>query len=479
MGINISSSIVSSLPDQKHVAQHAVGPQFDDRYYLRSGKTDTNRLRGKRCLVGFLIVGWMAASSSAAAMVMSENAGRMLNLFAVALYPLLLAGAFFYYERSKNRADRPWKGYITAFIACYCCLVAYGFLIGNSWRVRALDTVTLATVFGAFYLGRRDEVWEDAKLPVIFLTALSIVLSLVYTDSYVLVDRGILNSELGSQFETGLTLAPLFCIMSVGDRKLWRYYVLLLLSSGCLFVYLYFGRRGVSTRCFLEILCAAVILPSLLGMFKRVRLTIVMIGAFAVALLVYFPFDTLISRFVGSYGVVDTVTVDNERFIEQEYLLKEFSVWEMFVGRGIGGAFLINQEKTFVLDKIDATRSGRIVLHAGAWYPFLKGGAVFQLIYFLPLFLLMRAVFRWKQLDVITKATILAGGVMFPFQFIEGSPTYATPWVAFGIGLIMSRAQNAVEGLRGRPHLRPQRHPRKSYASVHSNPRHSRTANAP
>lgn len=415
----------------------------------------TYRGRARASLALFLATGWLAAASMALAVFAGDDFGRQVNMLTVGAYPILLLATLYFYGRSGGQPARPWLGYAIVFVLVWICLCVYGLVIDNSSRVIILDTLTFGTVLGSFWLGRRDEVWDDAKAPVMVLTALSILLAVWNTDSQVLTDRGILNEQAGSGFETGLILAPLFCLASVADRKVWRYYVLVLLSIGCLFTYLYFGRRGITTRCALEIFCATALLPAFLGMQRRTLTATAVLGVFAVGLWLYFPFDTLVRRFQGDYGIIDTLTIDNERLRESSLLIEEFSQWEVLVGRGVGGAFLVNAPRSFVLDKIDATRSGRVVLHAGAWLPFLKGGLLLQILYFLPLLALFFAAPRWRRLDPITKAALVGGLILFLFQFTEGSPTYSTPWVAFGIGLVMGRAQNAHQSLRLEP--QPQR----------------------
>lgn len=406
---------------------------------------DWNRLIGKCCLNAFLLIGWLLSISL---FIWEELAGesvaRGLNLYGGLGYPVLLGAAIFFYERSRRRAVRVWKGYATLFLLSFIGMAFYGSLRGNAIRVMIFDFMVFATFFGTFVLGRRDEIWEDSRSIVILLSGVSIAMAVTQVDSSVLFNRSILNESSGSYFETGLVLAPLFCIVAVFDRKVWRYYLLLALTAGCLFVYLYFGRRGVSVRCALELLIAALVVPMLIGKIRRGLLGGVVIVSVGIALLLYFPFGTLIDRYLGWRGVMSTVTVENERWNEVQLMMEEFSDLDFLIGRGVGGAFLVNADSPFFLDFIDQDSVGRFVTHAGAALPVLKGGVLFWTVYYLPMFVLFSRVFKWRRLDSVTMAALSAAFPLFSFQFIEGAPTYGTPWVAFGIGLVMSRAQNAL-----------------------------------
>ena len=410
----------------------------------RARGSDRNRMYGCCCINAFLLFGWVLSISQFVEYMVDERARKMVNQIGGAGYSMFLVAAVYFYERKRRSAVPLWSGYVYLFLISIVLLVIRGLFIANAPRVVGFDLMTFGTIFGVFVLGRREEVWDDVQPIIMALTGVSIVMALAYTDRHVLVERGILNEEIGSQFETGLILAPLFCIATFFDRKVWRYYIFLLLSAGCFFVYLYFGRRGISVRCAAELLIATVVLPVLAGSLRRAFVAGALAVCLGIALVAYFPFDTLIGRFQGTYGVLSTVTIENERWEEARILFEEFRAMEFLFGRGVGGAFAVNQSGWLILDRIDEIRSGRYVVHAGALYPFLKGGATFCLVYFLPIFVVFSRVLRWRQLDSITVGTLAAGVVFLGFQLVEGAPTYMAPWVSFGIGMIMSRAQNAV-----------------------------------
>lgn len=426
---------------------------------LRVG-LDSNRILGRYCLNAFLVIGWFVASSKFIALFAGERLGGMIGLYGLLVYPGFLAAAVFFYERSRHRGVRLWTRYLTLLLVCVLALAIYGAMRGNATRVMVFDVIGVATVFGAFVLGRRDEVWEDARTVIVVLTGVSVVTAILYTDSLILTNRSIINEQAGSHFEASLVLAPIFCIAAVFDRRVWRYFLLLALTMGCLFVHIYLGRRGISLWCAFELLIAAFVLPFLLGKQRRTLVTGGLIAGFAMALVFYFPFGTLINRYLGSYGIVVTVITENERWNEMRMMIDEFSPVELVIGRGIGGAFLVNNaEEIFASDIISGEDVGRIVTHAGAGLPVLKGGLVFWAVYFFPVLILLTGVFRWRQLDPLTLAALGAASVMFPFQFVDGAPTYSTPWLAFGIGLVMSRAQNAMPDRLPRRASRPDSRP--------------------
>jgi len=392
----------------------------------------------------FLVVAWFVAVAAFFQIQLGISVvGRVASL-GLLVYPVLLVLAVLTYERAEGEKVPLNRGYVLAFGALLLFMLLNGFAHGNALRVMYFDLITFVTIGSAFVLGRHDRVWFDIRPLVTVLTAVSIVLALVFTDAEVLRDRSILNLQAGSHFESVLTLVPVLAMIAVYDRaRLKWYFVLLCLSAGCVLTYLYFGRRGISVRAILELLIAAVVLPLLL------RRAVIAIGSvslavvFLIGLLAYFPFDVLTERFQGRYGVVTTVIYDNERWDEITQMAGELSPLEYVIGRGLGGAFLPNAITSFATDDIEGEQFGRLYPHVGAAMPFLKGGMVAMLVYFMPFFLLFRALGRWRALDWITLSAALAGIVMIGFHLIEGTSTYSTPWIGFGVGLIASRSQNA------------------------------------
>lgn len=393
-------------------------------------------------LQAFLVVGWLVTISRFLSVQVSDSVGSRVGLLGLFVYPLCLAAAVYFYERSPGPRLRISREYLLLFIGYLGFLVVYGFVLGNPLRLVAFDCFTYWTVVGAFILGRRDGVWRDMRMTVTVLTGLSVLLAIRFTDSLVLTDRSILNEQSGSQFEAALTLAPLLALVAATTEVRNRWYVpLLAITAGCLFVYLYFGRRGISVRCALELFAAAVLLPVLLRQQRRIALAAVGFILFAAAILLYFPFDVLIERFQGRYGVAATVLSENERWAEVGYLAEELHGVEWLMGRGMGGVFLSNQIQSLSVDTVSGDEFGRTSTHAGAALPFLKGGVFLFILYFFPLLRVIARLRNWRRLDPITLAAAISGLVLLAFQSIEGTITYSTPWVTFGIGLIMARVQ--------------------------------------
>lgn len=393
-------------------------------------------------LNAFLVIGWLVTVSRFIGTQISESLGARGGLLGLLIYPVCLGLAVYCYERIPGPKAPLHRNYLCFFVVLLALLALYGFRLGNAPRIIAFDLISYVTVLGAFILGRHDAVWRDARPVITVLSGLSVILAIIYTDSAVLTDRSILNDQSGSQFETALALAPLFAIFTAASERRDRWYLpLLLITGGCLLVYLYFGRRGISVRCALELLTAAVILPSMLRRHGRVTLVVSGFALFIGAIVAYFPFAVLIERFQGQYGVTSTVLLENERWAEVRDMASELSGVEWVFGRGMGGSFLTNQVQSLAMDTLVGDEFGRTSTHAGAALPILKGGLILLVVFFLPLVRVVGRLPRWRQLDPITLAAASAGLLLLCFQLIEGTITYSTPWAGFGIGLIMSRAQ--------------------------------------
>lgn len=400
-------------------------------------------------LLAFLGVAWVCTIGQALPNFIPGSLVRMISLGCLALYPILMLAAIWQLRAHKNWLSRSWFDYVMLFTVGTVALGFYGLLRGNAPRVTVFDFLAYLPVIGGLLLGRLDRVWSWLMPPVLLLTAVSVVMAVRLTDAQILTDRSILNNQVGSFFEGALTLAPLLAIVAASERRNRWYFPLLLASLGAVFVYLYFGRRGISVRAGVEVLCAAVIVPMIVGTTDRALRNVAILVGFVFVLLAYFPFDVLISRYLGRYGLMDTLTTDNARWSETLLLWQELNWWELIVGRGFGGVFLVDRIESYTLDEIGSGSFGKIGTHLGLALPFLKGGVVFAVVYFLPGLKLAGALRFFRNLDPITMGCAVAVPIWLATQTIEGALSYSTPWVGFGVGLLLSRAERV--GVPGGP----------------------------
>jgi hypothetical protein len=401
-------------------------------------KTRDTRLCSAMLIV-FLVLGWVVSSNRALPDILSTSATALVNIAGIILGPVALYFAF------KSRPDRHrplslrMKNYLWFGLFLVIALLVYGLIAGNANRAIVLDILALAPLLGGLLLGTDDEVWSLITPPVWILTMLAIGLGVTLTDSRILQDRSIINHETGTAFETLLTVLPVVAAMHASRKRTNWYFPMAFACFGILFVYLYFGRRGITLRATLEIVVVCVVAPLLARTNTRVVVSALAVMVFATGLLLYFPFDLLIDRYRGDSGVVSTVTDQNERWYEAGLLLDELNAAELFVGRGLGGAFSVGVDNGFYQDIIQGDRTGKVGTHAGAFWPVLKGGVCFALFYFVPCLFLFLGLASIRQLDPITRGAVLIAPIWFAFQFLDGSISYSQPWMGFGTGLLLSR----------------------------------------
>lgn len=396
---------------------------------------------GHWCVLVLLLVTWICTISQALPHFLPAGMARLVNLACLGLYPLLLLATIWILRVHTQWLTRGSFDYAVLLVVSLGALGCYGIVRGNSYRIAIFDFLAYLPVLGGFLLGRFDKFWRWIIPPVLLLTAVSIVGAVRFTDTQVLTDRSILVNQVGSFFEGSLTLAPLLAIITATERSNRWNFPLLVVSLGAFFVYLYFGRRGISVRAAAEIFCAAAVIPLLVRNDNRLIRNVAILGAFAVALLAYFPFEVLITRYLGRYGFVDTVTSDNARWAEALLLWQELNWWETIVGRGLGGTFLVDRIEVFSFDEIDSGSFGKIGTHLGLALPVLKGGILFAIVYFLPALRLTGALPWFRRLDPITQGCAVAAPIWLAAQLIEGAISYSSPWVGLGVGLLISRAE--------------------------------------
>lgn len=390
-------------------------------------------------LLAFVVLGYLCTIAPATRNVLGAGGAALLGVGTLLVYPIALAGAVWAYETRGPWAPPISLPLIGGWGLSLVGLIAYGILSESPMRLVAFDLINLSVVVCGFVLGRRDEVWREVRWPIALLSLLSAILCIVLTDSAVLTNRSLLNEQTGSVFEPTLAIVTLFAMVASADRKPAYYYFTLTASMAALLVYLYFARRGISVRCLIELVLAAILLPLLNHNRRRALLGAATVPVIVVTILLVFPLDTLISRFRGDFGLLDTLTARNERLYEARLMFQEFTFFDTVFGRGLGGSFLQNTvaAEEFVTEEF-GSYSGKYMTHGGVYYPILKGGVLFALFYYLPLALIWLRPVR----DPITRAAAWGAVPWFAFQFIEGAPTHTTPWIGFGIGLILSRCQS-------------------------------------
>jgi hypothetical protein len=120
-------------------------------------------------------------------------------------------------------------------------------------------------------------------------------------------------------------------------------------------------------------------------------------------------------------------------------MLDSFSVSDWLMGRGLGGFFFIDNWTAGVTEVSESRDVGRATVHIGFFYPLLKGGIVFTLLYFWFAFRSFLPKGRiWKENPYNVAAWIVIP-VYVLFLFAEGPPTYTSPLDAVLFGLCCGR----------------------------------------
>jgi len=287
----------------------------------------------------------------------------------------------------------------------------------------------------AFALGRYDQFWVALRSPAIVISTVSALCAIAFTDPAIIENRGIINTQIGSHFESSLVLAPLLAFGFVCDAKPFRITLFIVVCFLCEFVYIYFGRRGVSVECALQIL-VLIFLSSFVT--RRQLIPSLLLILFIVGLAKYYSFEPLTSRFQSSSSVMETITVDNERIIELTDMISQFNTPEIIYGRGFGGSYI---GTLGIEDLITGDVYGRIVCHSSVANAILKGGCLLCLTMTYPLWLLFyRSIFQHKR-ESISYGIGFASIIFFIFSLSGGGITYSTPFQTLAVGLILSRIQ--------------------------------------
>jgi hypothetical protein len=383
------------------------------------------------------------------------------DVFASGLLPIailfLVPGALLYESKLGRRnplSNAPaYRFCLVLFAGWTIGLFLQGVLQGYRIQNIIIDLWIFTAIWMFTLIGRHDQVWEDLYKP----------LALLLVGCYILVYVGLghmprnLNLRMfvqGIEYRSSvatigydanelLNLWPLFFLLGY-FRKRWDAWKLLGFAFfiGYVLFMIYFQKRAPFARAVVY----GVVLYLLTPLVRRKAFSSVQTIALTGVFLLGGAMVLLSETFSESMLLLGEryTEPDTSRFDEAMMLLEDFDTLEYLIGRGLGGYYIVHGwSHLSVLDVApvdDQGRWGRLALHVGALYPFIKGGLLYCAVYysFLPLLLSRAFDRRWLAHPCNSTAFTFAL-VYFLFELTEGAPHAGNPFDGVLVGLAYGR----------------------------------------
>ncbi|MEQ6123443.1 hypothetical protein AAON49_04510 [Pseudotenacibaculum sp. MALMAid0570] len=366
-------------------------------------------------------------------------------------FPLLFLFLSYYYSPSRRIYSIKRKdSFVVNIIFFYVhCLLVYGVIRGNDLSSLFQEYWTSLVILLAYKISSEDYIWKmfEGKLRITFFVFAGLVF---LGRSYTLEHLSVLGYDA---LETGnttavlsYTMAPmldfwpfLFLLPFFNKEKKVRNKILIFLP---LIVYLgfqlYFLKRAPSARAISFLILATAINMKITGNSKIFIRQIFLLGTIASLMFVFTP-EALVKRFQ---------TKDTARQDEAVQMISQLSVYELLIGRGLGGDYVVNQGG--IVQFID--NKGKPVstsVHIGAVYPILKGGFFF---FFLVLFHILSTVYksaiRIKELSSRELSCLVFLIIYSLFRLIEGPLTPGSVFDALLFGMSLGYLNRKSENIK-------------------------------
>jgi len=343
----------------------------------------------------------------------------------------LLPFAILFYRNQASRNEgleasaRHWSKLIM-FLSAVAFI--FGLSRGYDLRQAIQDYAPYLVILAFAHLGAQPKFWQDFYKVLPYIVVAAVMVNSFgfrnYSEGFTIdAQQRVARETLAYTTQSTLDLWPVLLFLSFG-RGLLPTSIAAGAAAFALLQQVLFQKRLGSVLVMVYIFIGLVILPrigrsawrswrSSQARAIRVVFTTVSLVAIATALalrpqVVLDQFQGLIDRFQGrglhqqasGSGLLNTLTVDNERFDVARELFADFEPLEYLIGRGMGGHFEIDvqlsESDTHLQEQIaasflgDVGVFGRRSLEIGILMPFLKGGSILAAAYIWGQYLVLR-----------------------------------------------------------------------------------------
>ena len=359
--------------------------------------------------------------------------------------------------RAINSVAGPVSSWLAWVIVAMLSMFILGILRGVFLGAALLDAGAYQAFIVAFIVGTQHENWGKAHR---FFSILFYIGAAIMVLELLVIETAVRDESIKSeayQIRSILFAWPLL-LFTVGRGTRVQQAATTIGMALIILMYVLFQKRAPTVRVAFALLLFLWLLPGV-ARHARLKLRAFVVAAGMVVLVVAGFLGTqesnqtnlvsessmaLVDRFQGSSGVMDTLTKENQRWLEAEFFFDEASELELLFGKGFGGAVPV---AWWWSPGMEITEDGRTFygvysMHIGLSHPLLKGGIFFWLIFFGG-WLMFLARFRRYRSDpnaIACWAVVLTNFLFMSVETLWGSSNVVTViLVGFCMGYLGNR----------------------------------------
>jgi len=374
------------------------------------------------------------------------------------LAPLGLAFVLFIImPRAMSPIARPVSSWLAWVIVAMISMLVLGLIRGVFFGAALLDAGVYEAFVVAFMVGAQHENWDKAHR---FFSALFYVGAVLMVVELLLIETAVRDESIKSeayQIRSVLFAWPLLLFTAGTGTRLQK--VATAAGMGLIvLMYVLFQKRAPTVRVAFALCLFLLLVPGVVNGARMKLRAFVIAGSVVIILIAGFLGSiqsdstnvvsessmALADRFQGSGGVMDTLTKENQRWLEAEFFFNEASELEIIFGKGFGGAVPVEWWWSPGMDITEAGRTfyGVYSMHIGLSHPLLKGGFFFWLIFFggWMMFLIRFRRYRSDPRALACWAVVLINFIFMSVETLWGSSNVVTViLVGFCMGYLGNR----------------------------------------
>jgi hypothetical protein len=369
--------------------------------------------------------------------------------------------AIHHYDRESNRVGlRRMKGFVSIYMVLILVLALRGMYSGHIIRSIYNEFFSFSYILVFMVLGQYEQMWKDLMrilwVPTVVMSILCII-SLKY-EAYSMTETFIAETStisgdrwatatLGYQNIRTMELWPLVFVFGfMKQRMSWQTVAALFVFLSFMFLSVWFQKRAPTIRGVAYFVSVLLIMRHIKARWSYLLLPIMfmVIATTCYYLIKSENFVFLLERFQSR-----DFAEGGGRLYELEEMLLGFNTSDWLFGRGLGGYYLIDNWSAGMKAVNTSGLIGRDIMHIGIFYPLLKGGVLFCVIFYWYAFRLFYFKDQSWRSNIYNLAALAVLPVYLGFLFAEGPASTSNLLNGVLFGLTCGRFVN----LRGHSFL--------------------------
>ena len=371
--------------------------------------------------------------------------------FGLIAVPVLVIATFRYHRYlGQVPTFMGYSMFLVIMLGSIVVLTAVGFAHGNLPQLILFDIGSLLILWCFLFLGRYDQVWHDLEKPLFVLLAIfaPFILIGLSRPEVQITFGGIVEQEIGKgsrwtvntlAYNTRelLHIVPL-CFALACTYVSWNWSKIVGIAGMAYWfgLMLAFAKRGPAVQAIAYALWSMLLLSRIK---RKVQLGLTSFIILISALVIIFVGGVRIAAIFERYQETGNF-FSNERYYEVGLMFDDFNIFDYVTGRGMGGYFNVPADWEAGVEYVTSSgHKGRPHIHVGIFWPFLKGGVLFTVIYMYMFMGMLLPKGRGWINDKYNFVALANMAVFGTFLVIHTAPTLSGPLQLMVVGLCCAR----------------------------------------